>query len=203
MLWGMSTMDLTTITTDQLEVALTGLEAEIGARRHLQRQLLSELDRRQVPLGDGSRSMTEWVAARLDLTPDHARRLTHTASRLADQTDLADELAEGAVSFDRAAEESRLIAAGATPEQVAASRRFDLGGVRRMVSRHHRMTRRDEQQLCDSRFLSIQPTLDQTAYRLWGLFGGTDGQLVEQALSHRPTSSPPARTARANPEASD
>jgi hypothetical protein len=143
------------------------------------------LDRRQVPLGDGSRNLAEWVAARMDLTHDHARRLTQTAVRLADQPQLATELAEGAVSFDRASEESRLVASGATPEQVTASRGFDLGGVRRMVSRHHRFTRHDEQQIHDSRFLSIQPTLDQTAYRMWGLFGGTDGQLVDQALTHR------------------
>jgi hypothetical protein len=119
------------------------------------------------------------------MTPDHARRLTSTATRLQDQPDLAGELRDGQVSFDRASEESRLIAAGATDHQVALSRGFDLAGVRRMVARHRRFQRRDEQQIHDSRFLSIQSTLDQTAYRLWGLFGGTDGHTVEAALTQR------------------
>ena len=178
-------MDLTTITTDQLEAALTGLEAEIGARRQLQLRLLGELDARQVPIADGSRSMAEWVAARMDVTHETARRLTQTAVRLHDQPGWAGELAEGTVTFDRAAEESRLVAAGASEEQVAVSRGFDLAGIRRMTARHHRMSRADEQQVRDSRFLSIQPTLDQTAYRMWGLFPGTDGQTVEQALTDR------------------
>ncbi len=83
-------------------------------------RLLGEIDQRQVPTADGSRNLTEWVAARLDLAPETAQRLTQTARRLTDQPELADELAEGGVSFDRIVEESRLIAAGAHPELVTA-----------------------------------------------------------------------------------
>lgn len=54
-----------------------------------------------------------------------------------------------------------------------------------MVARHHRITRNDEQQIFRDRFLSIQPALDQSSYKLWGLFPGQDGHLIEHALQQR------------------
>ena len=178
-------MELTSITTDRLESTLIAIESRIAVGRHLQMRLLGELDQRQVPIGDGARNLTEWTAARMDLAPETARTLTQTARRLVDQPELAEELADGRVSFDRAVEESRLVGAGADPELVARSRGWDISGLRRMVARHQRLSRSDEQQLFGERFLSIQPTLDQTSCKLWGLFPGTDGHLIEQALVTR------------------
>ena len=175
----------TASTIDQLELLLASDEAHIARIRARQLATLRALDLAQVPMADGSRSIAEWVVARMDVTPETARRLTQTAARLEDQDDLAQDLAEGVVSFDRACEESRLIATGASQDQVAVSRGFDLAGVRRMVARHRRLERRDEQQAHDARFVSMQPTLDQSAYRLWGLLGGVDGHTVEQALMDR------------------
>lgn len=176
---------LAPITTDRLEKALVEGEATIARVRATQIRLLSEIDARQVPIGDGCRNLAEWVAARLDLAPETAQRLTQTAGRLVEQPGLALELEEGALSFDRVIEESRLINAGAKPELVAQSRGWDISGVRRTVARHQRISRQDEQRVFDGRFLSIQPSLDQSSYRMWGLFAGTDGRLVERALLER------------------
>ena len=177
--------DLAAITTDRLEQVLIGLESEIGTRRHLQMSLLTELDRRQVPLLDGSRTLAEWAASRIDLTPETARTLTQTARRLVDQPDLATELAAGTVTFDRVAEESRLVATGASDDLVARSRGWDMAGLRRVAARHQRLTRQNEQDVYRDRFLSIQPTLDQTSYKLWGQLPSIDGRTLEQALSQR------------------
>ncbi len=192
-------MDLTAATTDHIEQILVGLETEIGTRRHLQMSLITELDRRQVPMIDGSRTLAEWTAARMDLTPETARTLTQTAHRLADQPDLATELQEGAVSFDRATEESRLIASGASPEVAARSRGWDLTALRRVTARHRRLTKNDELQVYRDRYLSIQPTLDQTSYKLWGQLPGTDGRLIEQALTTRADQFPPLPNGTHNP----
>jgi hypothetical protein len=197
----METMELTSITTDRLEQTLTDLEAQIGVRRHLQMRLLAEVDQRQVPIGDGARNLTEWAAARLDVAPETAQRLTQTTRRLADQPDLAAELQDGRVSFDRVVEESRLVSTGADPDLVARSRGWDISGLRRMVARHQRISRPDEQQTYRERFLSIQPTLDRSSYKLWGLFPGTDGHLVEQALTHRAEQFPPMPNGRYAPRA--
>lgn len=45
--------------------------------------------------------------------------------------------------------------------------------------------RPDEQRLFEERFLSVQPTLDQTSYKVWGQFPGSEGRTIEQALIHR------------------
>jgi len=140
----METAEPTTVTTDRLEQALVEGEASIARIRASQIRLLSEIDARQVPLGDGCRNLSEWVAARLDLAPETARRLTQTAGHFADQPDLAVQLEEGAVSFDRATEEARLIDTGASPELVARSRGWDIAGIRRIVARHQRLSCQDE-----------------------------------------------------------
>ena len=49
----MKTVDIGLVTTDRLETALVDLEAQIAARRHLQMQLLDEVDLRQVASMDG------------------------------------------------------------------------------------------------------------------------------------------------------
>jgi hypothetical protein len=181
----METTELALVSTDQLETVLLEGEATVARVRATQMRLLTELDQRQTPLGDGTRNLSEWAAARLDLAPETAQRLTQTAHRLADQPGLAEELGDGRVSFDRVAEESRLVTAGADQETVAGSRGWDIAGLRRMVARHRRISRREEQETYRERFLSIQPSLDQTHYKIWGGLPGVDGRLFEQALLRR------------------
>jgi hypothetical protein len=182
----METAEMTSETTiDRLEHMLIGDEAQIARLRARQIAALQALDRAQVPMIDGSRNLAEWAAARIDLTPETARTLTQTARRLVDQPDLAAELREGGVSFDRVAEESRLTATGASPDLVARSRAWDLAGLRRVTARHQRITHRDEQQAFADRSIMIQPTLDQTFYKIWGGLPGVDGRILEQALSQR------------------
>ncbi len=172
-------------TTDELERVLAASEAAIARHRALQVAVLSDLDVRQVAHLDGSRSMTEWVAARIDVTPETASALIQTARRLADHKELAAELNAGHVSFDRAVEESRLAQAGADRVVLAAARGRDLAGVRRMAARHRRMTKTGEQEIFRDRCLAIQPTLDDTAWRIWARLPGYEGRIVEEALSKR------------------
>ncbi|MGZ8754868.1 MAG: hypothetical protein ACXW15_06725 [Acidimicrobiia bacterium] len=72
------------------------------------------------------------------------------------------------MTFDRAAEESRLVAGGAPGVLVSGSRGWDLTGVRRMIARHQRFSGPDEQAVFRDRFLSLQPSLDQTSYQVVG-----------------------------------
>ena len=60
----MKTIDVGSVTTDQIETALTNLEAQVATCRHLQMRLLAELDLRQVPMADGARNLQEWNASR-------------------------------------------------------------------------------------------------------------------------------------------
>ncbi len=181
----MEDTELASVTTDRIEQVLLEGEATVARVRASQMRLLAELDQRQVPLMDGARNLTEWVSARMDLAPETAQKLTQTATRLTDQPQLAEELEQGSISFDRVAEESRLVGSGAQPELVSLSRGWSIAGIRRMAARYRRISRQDEQDTYRDRFLSIQPTLDQTSYKLWGRFPGTDGRLLDEALTRR------------------
>ena len=101
-------MEWERFTTDEIEQRLIAAENLIGRLRAQQIQDLEELDRRQVATGDGCKSMSEWVAARLDLGPDSAKTLVRTMRRTASRSDLRESLASGEVSFDRVEALSRI-----------------------------------------------------------------------------------------------
>lgn len=164
------------LTTDQLETELTHLEQVIGLIRHRQADLVSEADRRQLPLADGARTLVDWVAARLDVTHPTARRLvtlTHTQVEV-----------QG-LSFDRTVALTRLTQTTGRPVDVDSYARYDIAGIHRLIAHHRHLTPIDEQDAVRDRFVAIQPNLDQSCWRLWGQLPGTDGAIVEQALLER------------------
>ncbi|GBD84312.1 HNH endonuclease [bacterium BMS3Abin02] len=171
-------------TIDQMEQEIVDLELHIGRVRARQMTLLAELDRFQVPLGDGCRSMVEWTASRLDVAPETATALVRASRTVMDTPAVSEALAAGEVTFDRAVELCRYAATGIT-DPFGAARRFDIAGLRREVSRAHRLTRDQEHQTACDRYLAMQPNLDLTAWRLWGLLPGVDGAIVEAALTRR------------------
>ncbi|MFQ5522663.1 MAG: hypothetical protein ACE5F5_03690, partial [Acidimicrobiia bacterium] len=100
-------MDFDHVTTDQLEQQLVSDEELVARLRARQLEILEELDRRQIATADGSRSMAEWVAARLDVGPDTAKRLVGTMRRTCERPDLREALTDG-VSLDRIEALSRI-----------------------------------------------------------------------------------------------
>ena len=143
--------------------------------------LIRALDVAQVALVDGSRSMVEWLASRLDCEPAAARRLLGLAR--AGDVEVEEGLAAGELSVGRAVAVTRLKAAGADAETVEWSFGLDLAGVRRMVAAHRTLTSEGERDVFASRFLHLQPSLDLTFYRMWGELAGVDGAVVEKAIT--------------------
>ena len=173
------------LTTDQLEQQLIGLETYVAQARARQISLLRQADQRQTPLADGCRSLHEWTAGRLDIAPETAKALVAAVRVLTDQPNLEETLTSGLGSFDRVLATGQLAASGASPDRIKQSAGFDIPGVRRLTAMHRRMSRRDQQQVFSDRYLTMQPTLDRTAFRLWGQLPGADGELVENALFSR------------------
>ncbi|HEY7703751.1 MAG TPA: DUF222 domain-containing protein [Acidimicrobiia bacterium] len=138
----------------------------------------------------GCQSVREWLAGRLDLAPETAIALAGLAERIG--TRLLADLADGSVSLDRAIVESKLEALTADAEQIDRSRQLDVGTVSRLAARHRRHRRLDELSAAHERYLSIQPNLDFSAWRLAGLLPGADGALVEEALRARADTFPAA-----------
>lgn len=170
---------------DALEQALIEAELAIGRLRSIQARALGALDQAQVARMDGARSLSEWVAARLDVTSATARGLAEAARQLPEHPDTQRRLAAGEVSFDRAVATARLAASGASENLLAESAGFDLAGVQRLAARRHRTDRADERATFRDRYLVIQPTLDEGTWRLWGELPAGDGAVVETALTER------------------
>jgi len=171
-------MDLGKATTDQLEQRLAQAEEVVSAARAVQLEVLEELDRRQVATADGSRSLSEWLAARIDLAPKTAKSLVRTMRRTAEQPTLRRELASS-VSFDRVEALSRLQDRGHDDLLLWA----DVAGVHCEAAKQARVTAEVESRCADDRFLVMQPNLDESWWKLWGGLDGHSGALVDKTLS--------------------
>ena len=168
------------------EVSLDGLEqhlvesmAAVSAVTAGMLPAIRALDVAQVMCLDGSRGMDEWLAGRLDIGVNTARTLLSLARATDPRIDSA---LENGATVDRAAATLGLIQNGADDETVEASAGFDIAGVRQMAGRHRRITGTGESDGFADRYLHIQPSLDDTLWRLWGQLSGVDGRIVEKAI---------------------
>ena len=160
------------LTGDQLDSVLEQIRTAESRLKAVQMRVLREVDHRQVPLGDGMRTLEDWIVGRLDVTPTTARKLATVART--DSADLDGLLADG-VSFDRVAE---LAAAGETDPHLE----LDLPGLRSELARRAPITALDERSSFDDRFVAIQPTLDESTWSLWGKLPALEGKHIADTL---------------------
>ena len=199
----MGRQDLATATIEQ---RLLDLESGITRQRGEQMALLRELDRRQVATRDGHRSLTEWATGRMDGAPENAGVLVSTSRRLQDLRDIDAAVACGEIGFDRAVAVSRLASCDNPLDPLSEAAGYDIAGIRTLVAKRRRMSRLDEIQAFADRYVSIQPNLDESAWRLTGQLPGFAGRTVVAARETRGDSFPygpgatPPRTTR-NPDA--
>lgn len=73
--------DLQQATADDLDRLLVETEAAIARLRHLQTLVVREADVRQIPLGDGCRTLSEWVSGRADVNRSTADAIVRIALR--------------------------------------------------------------------------------------------------------------------------
>ena len=181
------------LTADEVEQGLIAAELEIARLRHVQVALVREADQRQIPLGDGARTLTDWVSSRLDVTPETARALARVARH--DSSSLDEVLVAGVAGFDRVSEVAR------SDDDQDLALHLDIGGIRRRVARHRRVTRDEEIRSYGSRSLSYQRDMFGAVGRLWaeGPALETDAMFtaIEQATDDLPVSPvPEPRAAR-------
>ena len=98
---GLLDFDFDGLTPDQLEMIATDIEASISVARLVQTRVVRAIDRQQVPLGDGVRTLEEWLVGRLDVKPATARSLAVVARR---GSSILDEALADGVGFDRVSE---------------------------------------------------------------------------------------------------
>lgn len=160
-------------------------EAQISELRNRQAVIVNELDKANIPAGAGHRSMPEYLVARFDLSPASAGVLGFAGRRFRRHRQIQRRCARQELSFERAVAMMRLADAGADRDTLAFSESLDLNGVARLTAKLRRVSRVDERQAFEERFVAIQPTLDESSWRLSGQLPAVDGHVVEQALQAR------------------
>lgn len=167
------------LTDDQLDEIIVECEAGVARLRAAEMAAIAEKRNRSSHLQDGYRSIIDWIAARADVAHRTARRMCWTATRLEEAPDVAESLANGDLTFDRAEQVARL------PEQARADhRRFDISQLRRKVAHHRRISRKREKQSSIG-YLQFQASLDELRDHIWGELPGNDSRLVRKAVDQR------------------
>jgi hypothetical protein len=170
------------LTPDEIEQQFQGWEAIVAFARAEQMVLTRAADRQQLPLGDGCRSLNEWIASRMDLAPETAAAIVRTARLDEESPELSAALSEGRLTWDRVIVIAPLVTDGESVDEFAG---LDIGGVRRQAARRRRTTAHDERRSFAARYVSIQPNLDESLRRFHGQLPGLDGRLFEKALLER------------------
>jgi hypothetical protein len=175
-------MDIETATIDRIEQQLLHGEAAIARIRAAQMALLREVDRRQAPIADGCRTLTEWVTGRLDVGPDTATSLVDATRRCETLPSVEAALVAGTVTWDRATATARIAKASEDDTILDELSVYDVAGIRRLVANRHRVTNGQEQFAFERRYLSVQPNLDESSWRLVGQLPGLAGRVFVDAL---------------------
>ena len=170
-------------TADDLEQQLLGIESLVSRLRARQIAIVREIDARQVPHWDGTRSLKEWVAGRLDVHPTTASDIAHMAKSTPGKPE--EGLAEGNMSFDRAAVTTRLANSGADADTLERSAAVAVHQVGQMTARQRRLTEWDEESAFRNRRLWLQPNLDRTLMTGTLTLAGADADLLLAALDER------------------
>jgi hypothetical protein len=169
-------------------------EAAIARLRHLQTLVIREADARQLPLGDGCRTLSEWVSGRADVDRSTADAIVRIARR--DHAELDEALATGRAGFDR-------VSAAARTDEADLAPHLDIAGLRRRAARRERLSRAEEKHRYERRSFAYQRDLFGSTGRFWGegpaletdaIFSAVEAAADE--LPPPPAGSPEPRSAR-------
>ncbi len=168
---------------DSMEQELVRLEGLVSRVRSRQVAIIEAVYHLQVPHWDGTRSLKEWIAGRLDLQPRNASDLAVLAK--AESGPIRDSIKAGVVSVDRAAATTRLANTGASDEVLDEADGVAVGQIGRLAARHRRMAPHDEAAVFKMRRLWVQPNLGNT--RALGTFDmpGADAESLIAGLDRR------------------
>lgn len=172
-------MEWERLSEDQLDQIITRSESEISSWRAVEMAAIAEKRSRRSHIEDGYRSIVDWVAARADVSHQTARSLCWTATRLDRAPDVAEPLASGEITFDRAEQLARL------PETHRGDHEgYDIAQLRRQVAHHRRLSKQRERKHVNG-FLNFGATFDDLAVSFWGELPGLDSRIVEKAVDQR------------------
>jgi hypothetical protein len=174
---------------DAWEGELLECERQISRLRSRQAELVGRLDPHQIAWAAGDRNVTDWLSSTLDISWQTASRLRTLA--YSPHSQIKEELGKAGISLDRAAVLVELSKTGLSEGEVLSlSPDYSLGKLWGLLEKRRRVSREDSQTQYSDRYLVIQPSLDQSAHKIWGLAVGPDGEMIAHALNRRETELP-------------
>ena len=168
---------------DAMEQELVRLEGLVSRVRARQIEILTLVDQLEVPHWDGTRSLKEWIAGRLDLQGRNAGDLAVLAK--AEPGPIVSGLQAGVTSVDRAAATTRLANSGADQTTLERSEGVSVSQIGQLAARHRRMTPTDETAAFRGRRLWFQPNLGNTLGVGSFAMTGSDMDAVIDAIDKR------------------
>jgi hypothetical protein len=171
------------LSVDAMEQELVRLEALISRVRARQVAIIEAVDHLQVPYWDGTRSLKEWVAGRLDIQPRIASDLAVLAK--AESGPIYESLHAGVVSVDRAAATTRLANTGVSQDVLDEAEGVPVSQIGRLGARHRQMTPLDEATLFKMRRLWFPLDLGNTMALGSLAMPGVDAELLLAAVDER------------------
>lgn len=171
--------DFSEVSWDDREARFAETARLLGS---LQAGLLEDLDlfdQAQVFTAEGSRNLSEWAAQKLDISVETARGLVQTMRRTQNKPWLRKALSGGAISFDRAEALSRI------PQDVGTLSHLDVAGVRRAAADLVEISYEDEIRSAEDQYLIMQPSLDESWWKVRGGLDGVIGAAVDQVLAEK------------------
>ena len=168
---------------DSMEQELVRLEGLVSRVRARQLEIIEAIDHLQVPYWDGTRSLKEWIAGRLDIAPRNAADMAVLAK--AEPGAIRDSLRAGVASLDRAAATARLANTGADQDVLDRADGIAVSQIGQLAARHRHMTPHDEATAFRMRRLWFQPNLGNTMAVASLTMTGTDMESVITAVDKR------------------
>jgi hypothetical protein len=179
---------------DDLRSEMLRREAEISRLRGEQLTLLRKADQLQVTTAEGARTLSDWLVANLDVSPQSAGRMVRVARSA--QPDIEAGMTAGEYGVDRAAFLCQLRELGGPEDVISNSSDYSLGHLFGLIDRLRHVDALQEQAQFEDRYMVLQSSLDEASGRFWGQTHGADWHTLRRRCCNGRACSP---LSRANP----
>ena len=174
-----------TASIDDLEQALDHFAGLAAAGWAQVCGLIREVDARQSWMGDGARSLVDWVAVKLRVRHHTAVQLVGVARRLADLPVVSERFGSGVLSLDQVDAISRIATPDTETEIIEQTAGLSNAVLDRTARRHRGITEEKARSVWERRQLIRQWNLDESELRFNGRLPGDAGRLFDQAIDSR------------------
>ncbi len=169
------------LSTDQLEVELVGLAAQINAATCRWLELAAEYERRRAHEACGFASCATWLAWRCSMTPRAAREQLRVARDLTGLPLIRDEFASGRLSYSKVRALSRVADGAMEEDLVELAHRSTAAQLERLLRAYRTATSDGDELAAERRHLTTWWEDDGTL-TIRGSLPADEGALLLQAL---------------------